>query len=71
MALKFSSYAVFLEFHQTINNGGEKEMVEKTHAAHFPTLEAAINFSNDIKALSRFNASEPIPLQAIEEEVKV
>ena len=67
MALKFSSYAVFLEFHQTINNGGEKEMVEKTHVAHFPTLEAAINFSNDIKALSKFNASEPIPLVATEE----
>ena len=45
-------------------------MVEKTHAAHFPTLEAAINFSNDIKALSKFNASEPIPLIATE-EVKV
>jgi hypothetical protein len=70
MALKFSSYAVFLEFHQTINNGGEKEIVEKTHVAHFPTLEAAINFSNDIKALSKFNASEPIPLVATE-EVKV
>ena len=71
MTLKFSSYAVFLEFHQTIDNGGKKEMIEKTHAAHFPTLEAAINFSNDIKALSQFNASEPIPLLATEEEVKV
>jgi len=67
MTLKFSSYAVFLQFHEVINT----EMVEKTHAAHFPTLEAAINFSNDIKALSKFNASEPIPLIATEEEVKV
>ena len=70
MTLKFSSYAVFLEFHQTINNSGKKEMIEKTHVALFPTLEAAINFSNDIKALSKFNASEPIPLIATE-EVKV
>ena len=45
-------------------------MVEKPHAAHFPTREAAINFSNDIKALSKFNASEPIPIVATE-EVKV
>ena len=29
MALNFSSYAVFLEFHQTIDNGGKKEMIEK------------------------------------------
>ena len=38
MALKFSSYAGFLEFHQTINNSGKKEMIEKTDVAHFPTL---------------------------------
>ena len=41
-------------------------MIEKTHASHFPTHEAAINFSNDIKALSKFNASDHIPLVATE-----
>ena len=37
-----------------------------THAPHFPSLDEAEKFANDLRALTKLTVSEPIPVIATE-----
>ena len=37
-----------------------------THAPHFPSMDEAEKFANDLRALTKLTVSEPIPVIATE-----
>lgn len=56
MTFPITEYVVFT-YHPEIN---------RSHHAHFPTMEDAEDFANDLRALSTFTVSEPIAVIATE-----
>jgi len=56
MSFPVTEYIVFA-YHQTI---------DRAHHAHFSSLDAAELFANDLRALSKFTVSEPVPVTLTE-----
>tara|TARA_Y100001970_G_scaffold139731_1_gene171978 strand:+ start:1397 stop:1591 length:195 start_codon:yes stop_codon:yes gene_type:complete len=50
MSLPITSYVVFVYFKD----------VNRSHAPHFPDIDSAESFANDLRAMSNCEVSEPI-----------
>ena len=52
MSLPITGYAVF----------GYFKDINRCHAPHFPDIESAEEFANDLRAMSDCDVAEPIPI---------